>query len=259
MNRLYSILLCVLVSVSYLPAQDDEERPAWAPKTSAKPGQKLDKKKAKEALKSFGASFKNAKDPKERIAALGSLEKAGCNDIFAKPVGKILLRDKDLHVRIAAAQFLGQLGHKSSKSVLVKVILDRKNRDEMELLMAAGKSLGLCGKKSNFKKLENDFVRGSSHVKRALVLSWGFSKDWHAIELLGQWIERPAPANPSSASNPPASYWQQRYREWRQIRKQVEWSLWSITGKVFYSKKEVKAFLKKNPKPPKKSKKRKKS
>ncbi len=124
----------------------------------------------------------------------------------------------------------------------------------MDLLLTAGRALGACATKSQLRALGKNFRKGGSHVRRGIIMVWAGTRDWGAIKLLGEWIERPRPGNVNSPSNPPASWWRQRHREWRQIQRQVEWGLWEITGQVFYTEKEVKEFLKKNPRPPKKKK-----
>ncbi len=258
MKYLNAILLMLLWATPALPAQEEIVTPSWSPKAMAEVGPELSKGVASTAKKVFVAKFKKAKSVETKLALIADLRKTGISAVFLKDLCKIAEREKDFRVRRGAVELLGAIGSKKAVKCLIRVLKAKKNHDEMELLSAAGEALGKCVVGSCFKSVENDFEKGHVDAKRGFILAWGFSKDWKAIKLLGEWIEPPSPANASSPGNPPADYWRRRHSEWRQVKRQVEWALWSITGKVFLTKKEVLEFYKKNPKPPKKKPKKKK-
>lgn len=255
MSRLVTLFAISLVLGAPLAAQEFEDTPGWYPPEWPKPAKEISDAEAKPLVKAFTTAMKAAKEQKAKLKAVESLRTAGVNKQFVSPLCKALLKEKDFQVRRKLVQTIGLLGNSKAESTLIKVIVDSKNRDELELLLDAGLALGKCAKKSNFRKLRKEFNKGSPHVKRAMVVAWGAAKDWKAIGHLGSWVDKPEPANANSPSNPPASYWQAKHKEWRQIQRQVEWALWSITEKVFYSGDEVRKFLKANPRPPKKKRK----
>ncbi|MFT7616796.1 MAG: hypothetical protein ACI97A_000425 [Planctomycetota bacterium] len=256
-NLLFALVVLITFGTPGALAQEEEDSPSWYPKEIENTPALAPKAKAKEMIKAFDSSYKKAVKEEDQLKVIKGMMDTARSPYFVKSLTKILTKSKSFLVRTEVANALGVIGSGKAETALIKVIRDDKNSGELEFLIAAGRALGKCSKKSRFKMLKNEFHGSDANVKRALVLSWGYAKDWNAIRLLGDWVQQPSPSNASSASNPPASYWQARHKEWRQIKRQVEWSLWSITGKVFYNRKEVKAFLKKHPKPPKAKKKRK--
>ena len=58
------------------------------------------------------------------------------------------------------------------------------------------------------------------------------------VKLLVQWVEAPQPANVKSPTNPPAAYWKRMWDIWDGMKHTVWYSLESITGKDFKTKRE---------------------
>ena len=59
------------------------------------------------------------------------------------------------------------------------------------------------------------------------------SKDYSVARALCNELSAPEPANVNSASNPPAGYWEERWKVWNAIRGDVAWALKEITGQAF--------------------------
>ena len=96
---------------------------------------------------------------------------------------------------------------------------------------------------SAIKKLSYEFEKLDKLEKRAYVLAFGHARDRAALGVLSKWLSQPKPANPDSPSNPPASYWKEKYGEWTYIRNQVQWAVWSITGELLEDKESVDEWI----------------
>ncbi len=59
-------------------------------------------------------------------------------------------------------------------------------------------------------------------------------------------IDEPAPVDVDAASNPPASYWEKRWKAWRLWRDDVKEALYALTGQRFSSGKEARTWIRVN-------------
>ena len=69
-----------------------------------------------------------------------------------------------------------------------------------------------------------------------------------AVPALIELIREPIPVNKDDAANPPASYWEARYKLWHASEGWARWALKEITGKEYRTHREWAAWLKKNKK-----------
>jgi hypothetical protein len=72
-------------------------------------------------------------------------------------------------------------------------------------------------------------------------------KEKQSIELLLDNIDEPVPQNVDAANNPPASYWEARWKAWKAWREKVKDALFALTGQRFGSAAEARVWLAKNP------------
>jgi len=72
--------------------------------------------------------------------------------------------------------------------------------------------------------------------------------DKRPCKMLAFWLDEPRAGSVSDASNPPASYWEARWKAWAAVKPAVVDALQAITGQHFDSSEEAKAWFKKNPK-----------
>ena len=72
--------------------------------------------------------------------------------------------------------------------------------------------------------------------------------DKRPCKMLAFWLDEPRAGSVSDASNPPASYWEARWKTWAAVKPAVVDALQAITGQHFDSSEEAKAWFKKNPK-----------
>jgi hypothetical protein len=71
-------------------------------------------------------------------------------------------------------------------------------------------------------------------------------KELEALDLLLENLDEPAPANVDDPSNPPAEYWEMRWKAWRSWRDDVKEALFAITGQRFNTSAEAREWLDKN-------------
>ena len=67
-----------------------------------------------------------------------------------------------------------------------------------------------------------------------------------AWRLLTEHIDEPGPVDVDSPSNPPAEYWESRWKAWRAWRADVKEALFALTGQRFGSGKEAKTWIRAN-------------
>lgn len=83
---------------------------------------------------------------------------------------------------------------------------------------------------------------------KAAVHYLGQMKTKSAVPQLVEMVKEPYPENPNSASNPPASYWEARYKIWQASEGWVRWALKEITDQEFRTHREWAAWLDANKK-----------
>ncbi len=75
-----------------------------------------------------------------------------------------------------------------------------------------------------------------------------FQTDKRPCRLLALWLDEPKATNVNDGTNPPASYWEARWKLWDKTKSAAVAALKAITGQRFDSTEEAKAWFKANPK-----------
>ncbi len=147
------------------------------------------------------------------------------------------VREREAEVRAAAARVLANIDDKKSTSGLVKALKDKKNQKERPTALAAViDALGRLGHSDAAELVEYELKRyRHKDVSRACVRYFGQvkCKRMSVAKLLAESLAAPVPEEVDSAANPPASYWEERWKTWQHIRRDVSWALKEITGQVF--------------------------
>jgi hypothetical protein len=210
-------------------------------------------KEAKAALASFKASF-GGKSPTtlaQRMEAVEELAK-GRHDSFVKPLQDLVVRDKAISVRRAAAKALGDQPTKKARPAILRLIENPTVKREPLLLADLIGSLDRAGydSKRDWKKIDGLFEReyGEEYVplQKALLALITGKKEKQAVDLLLRNLGEPIPVDVDAASNPPAEYWERRWKAWQVWRQDVKHALLVITGQRFSTAKEARAWLRKN-------------
>ncbi|HVG93849.1 MAG TPA: hypothetical protein VND21_05345 [Planctomycetota bacterium] len=72
--------------------------------------------------------------------------------------------------------------------------------------------------------------------------------DKRPCKLLGMWLDEPRAGSVNDASNPPAGYWEARWKLWQATKGGAIAALKAITGQTFDSSAQAKAWFDANPK-----------
>ena len=71
-------------------------------------------------------------------------------------------------------------------------------------------------------------------------------KEKAAVRMLLEYLDEPIPVDVDSPTNPPASYWEGRWKSWKVWRGQVKEALFALTGQRFNTSAEARKWIRKN-------------
>jgi len=214
--------------------------------------QTWDDKQAKAAIAEFKKNYKS-KALKQKLAALEQL-RPGRSPLLVKPLVRVVKTEKKhKSCRKLAAELLGnQAKSKVLRRQLLKLIYDAKIKRKPTVLAAL---IGAHSKASYESKDWKDFKqlfykdiadRRFPKVQKAIVQMVGENKELQALDMLAESMEGPQPVWVDDPNNPPASYWEARWKNWEVWRLDAKEALLKITGQRFATIKEAKAWVSKN-------------
>jgi len=228
---------CVVASWHSLGAQEARE---------------IDDREARRLIKEFDKAMKSKSG--SLSSRLTSVNKLGGsrNGLLVKPLLKTARSAPAKSVRQAAALAIGNQPPKKARSALLMLLKKTKITSEPNITAAIVKAFdkgSYQGK--DYKTFKNMFERSIADkrcvaAQIAILEMFGHHKEVEAAQYLSMHIDAPAPAWVDDPSNPPASYWEARYKNWQKWKNQLKEALFQITGQRFSSNKEARAWLKKN-------------
>jgi len=210
-----------------------------------------DDKRAKEAVKALQRALEGKPSMRERSQALDALA-TGSNKNLVKPLQDIVADDASLVIRKRAAELLGNQPAKEGGKAIRKLLAHAKVTAAPPVQAELIRSLSRCGYEPKcWPELDREFERVYAldrvPVQEALLDLVVAHKEVQAIPLLLRNIDEPVPANPDDPSNPPAEYWEARWKSWQVWRGKVKEALFVLTGQRFSTAEEARAWLRKNP------------
>ncbi len=226
------------------------EKPGVKPKEAVLIKEWSDKE-AKVALAEHKTATKGRKVPlATRLKAIEALA-TGRNKLLVKPLAKVVLTDTAITVAKLAAGSLGHQPVKQAAPVLLKLLADSKIKKTPAVLAAVIGAFGKAGYRERYwDKLKNLFEKDFSPewvpVQKALLQLIITHKEKQAWKMLLNHIDEPAPVDVDAADNPPASYWEKRWKAWRLWRDDVKEALYALTGQRFSNGKEARAWIRVN-------------
>ncbi|MFQ5503398.1 MAG: hypothetical protein ACE5F1_01215 [Planctomycetota bacterium] len=156
----------------------------------------------------------------------------------------VILKDPQIPVRAkGASAMLAQPRHFAVPAAITLLKESRVQREGnvsaplIRLLSHYGTT------RSVWKELRGDFLRFGTVAKIALLQSIGERRDWDGLDLLLRHMDEPAPANVDDPSNPPASYWEQRWKDWQKFKPHLMTAVGQLLGKSFSSRKEAEEWI----------------
>ncbi len=241
-----SLGAAALAALSSLAPSARAEGPAEAGKGGVFPAvAEVTKEDEAKALLQELQNAANGADEKRLLAALRPLVGKRHRTFVADL--KKLAAHKSGEVAVAAVEALGSQGDKGVAPLLSRIVaLEVRERGILlggTLKAAAIEALGRLGVAGSFdavKRLAEAMLRDpemrnryAPPILRASVRYFGLTKEKRAVSFLIEHVDEPKPADPSSGTNPPESYWKARHECWGAMRWDVGWALKEITGKEF--------------------------
>jgi hypothetical protein len=245
-------MLCALLSTVFawqdpLPQKPPQPQPAAA----ATPVEVWDDGKAKAALEESQKLLKGNANMGQKNRALDALA-AGSHKLLVKPLAVVVENEKLMVIRTRAAQLLGNQPAADANGTIRRLLNNPRVASHPQVMGALLKALARCGyDKAQWKEIEDLFDR-EYHLERVpmqeawleLVIA---HKEKQALPILLRNLDEPIPENVDAGSNPPAAYWEARWKSWDRWRGKVRDALFAVTGQRFSTAAEAKTWLQKNP------------
>lgn len=186
----------------------------------------------------------------ERLGAVEALTR-GAHETLVPVLDKLVRSDPSLAVRKKAAEALGQQPAKKAYPAVTKLLDDAAVTKTTELVEPLVRALGELGyTDKDWPRLETLFRAGYGQdrvgLQRAIIALADKHKEKAAVPVLLENLDEPIPSDEHGADNPPAEYWEARWKAWAVWRDEIRAALLSITGQKFGSAAEARAWLKMN-------------
>lgn len=186
-------------------------------------------------------------------ARLEALEQIGSarHRTFVPMLRAVVLEDKSAVLKQRAAVLLVEQTPAEALPVCKKLLGDPKVEDAAVLteLVRGVHTHGYD--KTSWPLLEPLFERSFAQefvpLQMALLDIVQREREKQAVPMLLRHLDEPAPADLHAADNPPAEYWEARWKAWQAWRPKVQDALLAITGQRFEKAEDAKQWLKKNP------------
>ena len=243
-------MLSVLL-LSVLAVQEGEPKPATAKESEVEVVPAVEDGQARDIVRDFKKAFDPRRgDLRSQLEAVETLAK-GKNDKFLRPLTDAILESRHATVRNRAAEILAVQPPKPTVRLTLKLLANDKVKKHRTVVARLVRTLSANGYESrHWELLEDlfgkDYEASNVPVQIAILDLATEHKEVEAIDTLLANLDEPIPANPNSPSNPPAEYWEARWKAWQKWRENVKQALLAITGQRFSTAEEAKTWLRKN-------------
>ena len=229
----------------------EAEKPAEKPVETPTPVEIWDDRTAKAAAAELTKVMKGKPSMREKTQALDAIAK-GSNKLLIKPLVKVVEEDKSMLVRQRAAALLANQPAKDANDAICKLLKNARVGSYPVVQADLVRALAKCGYDSKQWDLiddlfEQDYAAERVTLQEAILDLVTQHKEKRALPMLLRNFDEPAPENVHDGSNPPAEYWEARWKAWSAWRAKVKDTVFAITGQRFTSAAEATAWLKKNP------------
>lgn len=231
-----------------LPAADKPSAAAPAPAPTV---EAWDDKTAKAAVDEWTKLAKGNPSMADKNRGLAALAE-GSNKLLVKPLVAVVETDKSIVLRKRAAELLANQPKAEANAAIRKLLKGGKAAAYPTVVAELVKGLSRCGyEPSQWNEIDGLFER-EYHVDRVVVQEAILElviahKETQALPMLLRNTDEPAPASVDAADNPPAEYWEARWKSWAVWKGKVKDALFAVTGQRFTTAAEAQAWLKKNP------------
>lgn len=191
----------------------------------------------------FQTDYKKAKKAKDDKLQAELLLKLGDKD-HAKIFKEACKYVRDKNHRIATAAVVAIARQKSSADEAGKYLnrlLGREKRTN--ILCAAMVGMGVLGYTRAYDDVKKYFKKDMRELRKAAARYFGYTKAKAAFRLLAEELDEPVATNPNDPDNPPASWWEERWKAWKANEKAVHWALSQLVeGETFETTLEAKKW-----------------
>lgn len=148
-----------------------------------------------------------------------------------------LVREREEAVQVAAAQVLATAAGEEAPKKLLRALRDRDVQAHKPRLVAAAlDALGLLGSSEGMdtaRRLLDAFEDRRSAAAAIRYIGRVGTEDLGVVLRLCRLLDPPQPEWVDDPNNPPASYWEARWRVWQGVRRDLTWALRELTGETF--------------------------
>jgi hypothetical protein len=164
---------------------------------------------------------------------------------FVKPLLQIMEFDPSLAVQTKAARAIQAQPKQQVVPAATKLLSEKKILEKGTMAAPLIKLLGYYGmSQSKWNKLYRRFEHMGPNAQIAVCETIAARKDYEALATLLRNLDPPAPANVDDPSNPPASYWEARWKAWQAFKPSLQSALKVLLGKSFDKSKEALKYIK---------------
>ena len=252
-------VLLLLLAVPHALAEEDADEGAEAEENGIE-------RVADEDAKALEKALTKAAKRRKFQDVLPVLDEVGerWHPSFQKPLLKMLTHESS-RVALRAAEMLSwqqceneKAGKKLGKAIWKKAFTDRKNNRRYtvqgaSVLAAASVENGVELDNNRFKDVERLWRSVIGNPKEsnapAIVSVCEYvrlTKDKRLCRKLAEEIDEPMATAVNSPSNPPASWWEARWKMWKQYKAEVVETLEELTGESFKDTASAKAWFEAN-------------
>lgn len=199
----------------------------------------------KKATKSKKASLR------DRLQALDELGKAS-HEKLVPALEKVVAKGTAISVRRKAAKLLVNQPADASRKAVIKLLKDRAVASKPEVVADLIHTLDQNGyDPKDWKIVEkhfgDDYAQQNRTKQQAVLRLIKNQREIQGLRILLDNLDEPGQvADVDAADNPPAEYWEARWKAWRSWRDEVKGALFEITGQTFNSSAEASAWIRKN-------------
>lgn len=251
---LAALVACLFAAQDPSPApapQPAGDKPAAATPAPAVAVEAWDDKKAKAAVDEWTKLTKGNASMADKNRGLNGFAE-GSNKLLVKPLAAVVETDKSVVLRKRAAELLANQPKPEANAAIRKLLKSGKVAPHPTVMAELVKGLARCGyDKAQWGEIDGLFER-EYHLDRVVVQEAILDlviahKEAQALPMLLRNTDEPKPADVEAADNPPAEYWEARWKSWAVWKGKVKDALFALTGQRFTSGAEAQAWLKKNP------------
>ncbi|MCB9881521.1 MAG: HEAT repeat domain-containing protein [Planctomycetes bacterium] len=222
-------LLCALPLVCAEPSAQEDEKDG--PKRKP-PVPEASKDEARDMLKDFKKGYGKKSSLGERLRAVEKLGKKR-HEKFVSELSKVLDKDPDGLVRAEAAKSMAAQRSPKAGAALLDALKKVDTEKDQVVLLAILENLVDVGYSSRFfDPLSTMFLneKTTASVQQKIIQVFDQVKEKRAFRLLVDHLDEPIPEDVDDPSNPPAAWWEARWKRWSVWRYDVRKALKNLTG-----------------------------